>query len=216
MKRASPSCFCLAALPALRQGHAQPLQLEQLHRAGDRQAVRGAVQVRGQADLLLRQRGAAGQARRRRQGLRHPRADVQRDAVADQGRAAEADRQGEAAQPQEHQSGLHEHGVRPGQQVLGAVRDVDDDPGLQRREDEGAGPADRHVGGDLRPEVPREGEGPRHRARQLERALRRRAQVPGLLGQRHRREALEGGGRPHQDAPSPTGRRSTRRRTSRN
>ncbi len=41
----------------------------------------------------------------------------------------------------------------PGQQVLGAVRDVDDDHRLQRRQDEGARAADRHLGRDLRPEV---------------------------------------------------------------
>ena len=71
----SPSSSACAALPRPRQGQAAPLQLEQLHRAGDGQALRGAVQVRGRADLLLRQRGAAGQARRRRQGLRRPGAD---------------------------------------------------------------------------------------------------------------------------------------------
>ena len=61
--------------------------------------------------------------------------------------------------------------------------------GYNDAEDEGAGAADRHLGGDLRAEVSGEGEGPRHRARQLERALRGGAQVPRLLGQRRRPEA---------------------------
>ena len=110
----------------------------------------------------------------------------QRRAGADPRRAAAAARQGAAAEPEEHRPAYLEHAVRSGQQVLGAVRDVDDDHRLQRREDEGARPADRHVGGDLRSEVPGEGEGPRHGARQRERALRRRAQVSRLLGQRRR------------------------------
>ena len=37
------------------------------------------------------------------------------------------------------------------------------------------------------------------------RALRRRAQVPGLLGERHRREALEGGRRRHQEGEAVLG-----------
>ena len=39
----------------------------------------------------------------------------------------------QAAEPQEHQARLSRHAVRSGQQVLGALRDVDDDHRLQRR-----------------------------------------------------------------------------------
>ncbi len=172
------------------QGRVPPVQLEQLPGAGNGQALRGRLQVHGRADLLLGQRGAPREARRRRQGLRHVRAHVERRPGADQERAAEADRQGAAPEPQEHRPALPQHAVRSRQQVLGALRDVDDDHRLQRREDQGARAADRHVGGDLRSEVPREGQGPRHGARQRQRAFRRRAQVPGLLGQRRRPEAL--------------------------
>ena len=168
----------LIALPAAAEGRVPPVQLEQLHRARDGQALRGLLQMRSGPDVLLGQRGAAGQARRRRQGLRHPGSDVERRPGADQGRTVEADRQGAASEPQEHRPALSEHAVRPGQQVLGAVRDVDDDHRLQRPEDQGAGAADRHVGGDLRAEVSGEGQGPGHRARQLQRAFRGRAQVP--------------------------------------
>ncbi len=65
--------------------------------------------------------------------------------------------------------------------------------GYNAREDEGAGSAYRHVGGDLRSEVPGEDQGPRDGARQFQRTVRRRAQVSRLLGQRHGRKALEGG-----------------------
>ena len=64
------------------------------------------VQVRGRADLLLGQRGAAGQARGGRQGLRRAGADRQRRAGAGPRQPAEAARQGGAAQHQERRPGV--------------------------------------------------------------------------------------------------------------
>ena len=203
------------AAGARRQGPAAPLQLEQLHRAGDGQALRGVLQVRGRADLLLGQRGAARQARRRRQGLRRPGADRQRRAGADQGQPAEAARQGAAAQPQERRSAVPEHQVRPGQQVLGAVRDVDHDHRLQRREDEGARPA--------RPTPGRSSSipstWPRSRAASRCSTARTSSSPPRSSTWATRPTTptrSTGRRRPTSSRrPSPTGRRSTRRRTSR-
>jgi len=79
----------------------------------------------------------------------------------------------------------------PDNKVLGAVRDVDDDHRLQRCQDQGARPAHRYVGGGLRSEVPGKDQGPRHGAGQRQRAVRRRAQVSRLLGQRRRSQHWE-------------------------
>ena len=195
------------AARARRQGPAAPVQLEQLHRARRRSsASRRCASARSCRPTTRTTRSfwpSSRPAPRATTCWSPPSNAVQTLIKGNQLKPLD---HGEAAQHEERRPGVHEHQVRPGQQVLGPVRDVDHDPRLQRREDEGAGPADRHVGGHLRSQVPGQGEGPRDRARQLERALRRRARVPGLLRQRHRREALEGSGGPHQEGEALLGR----------
>ena len=146
--------------------------------------------MRGRADLLLGQRGASREALGGRKGLRHVRADFARGADADQERAAEADRQGAGAKPEEHRPRLSRYAVRSRQQVLGPLRVWNDEHRLQRREGEGAGASHRHVGVDLRAQAPDEDQGPHHRARQRGRALRCRPHLPRLFGERRRSQAL--------------------------
>src|SRR5258705_9062685 len=73
--RPAPRVAAARAPGPRREGRVPPVQLEQLPRAGDGQALRGVLQVLGRADLLLGQRGVAGEALGGRQGLRHVRPD---------------------------------------------------------------------------------------------------------------------------------------------
>ena len=175
-----------------------------------------AVQVRGRADLLLGQRGAARQARRRRQGLRRARADRQRRAGADQGRPAEAARQGAAAEPQERRSRATSNTpFDPGNKysvpyamsttIIGYNDEKMKELGL---------PTDTWAV-IFDPKYLEKVKGRVTVLDSAERAVRRGAQVPRLLGQRRRREALGGGRRRRSRRRSRTGRRSTPRRTSR-
>ena len=180
----TPRCrhVCARRRARARQGRAAPLQLEQLHRAGNRSSASricanaSVVQTYYSDNEELLAKLAAGA---KGYDILVPTSNAVQ-ALIKGGQLKPIDK-AQAPNLKNIDADLPQHAVRSGQQVFGALRDVDDDPRLQRREDERARLADRYLGGDLRSEIPDEGQRPCHGARQRERAVRRRAQVSRLL-----------------------------------